>query len=60
MIGAVTLVEAKEQLGPEFSILGERPVVARAVAEPKQALAALRECTREADRGVGDAFHLQG
>ena len=59
VIGAVTLAEAKARLGPGFSILGERPVVARAVAAPEQALSALRECNKEADRGVGDAFHLQ-
>lgn len=60
MIGAVTLAEAKAQLGPGFSILGERPRVSRAVAAPKQALSALRDCTKETDKGVGDAFHLQG
>lgn len=59
-IGTVTLGEAKAQLGPGFSILRERPCVARAVAAPEQALSALRECTRETDRGIGDAFHLRG
>lgn len=60
MVETVTLAEAKAQLGPGFSILGERPRVSRAVAAPGQAMSALKECTREASRGVGDAFHLQG
>lgn len=61
VIGAVTLAEAKAQLGPEFSILGGgRPCVARAVVAPDQALSVLRECTKETDKGIGDAFHLQG
>ncbi|CAM9615441.1 unnamed protein product, partial [Pylaiella littoralis] len=61
LIGAVTLAEAKAQLGPGFSILGAgRPCVARAVVAPRQALSALRECTKEADKGIGDAFRLQG
>lgn len=61
VIGAVTLAEAKAQLGDGFSILGGgRPSVARAVVAPDQALSALRECTKETDKGIGDAFHLQG
>ncbi|CAM9223059.1 unnamed protein product [Ectocarpus sp. 12 AP-2014] len=60
VVEAVTLAEAKAQLGPGFSILGERPRVSGAVASPGQAMSALKECTREASRGVGDAFHLQG
>lgn len=56
--GSVTLAEAKEQLGPEFVILGERPVLSRAVAGGDQAMAALRECTKETDKGIGNAFSV--
>lgn len=61
IIGEITLADAKLQLGPGFCILGERrPCVSRAVPAPGEALSALRECTKEAGKGVGNAFNLAG
>lgn len=56
----VALSEAKAELGPEFSILIERPSLLRAVATPSQALLALRKCTEETNKGIGNAVNLQG
>lgn len=56
----VTLSEAKAELGTEFSILAERPSLLRAVATPSQALSALRKCTEETNKGIGNAVNLQG
>lgn len=60
VVEEVTLSEAKAELGPEFSILAERPSLSRAVATTTQALSALRKCTEETNKGIGNAVNLQG
>lgn len=57
-IGSVTVAEAKTQLGPEFAILRERPVLSRAVVDGSVAMVALKDCTKETDKGLGGAVSL--
>lgn len=61
VIGAVTLAEARSQLGSTFSILpASAPALERGVVKPDQAMSALKDCTREADRSAANNFNANG